>query len=272
MKKIALAGFFLLLAVLGIAYISNHPSASRRVDAAEPGQSGAVNQAADTAATGTKWTTVRDTRENAFSIQVPQGWKTYGGLFRFSPIDTRMIVDMTSPDGLTNLRVGDSTVPPYRVPGPFLRIGPAVAAYTAGNVFAARYGQARFASICQGVRLTKGDALAPKYHPAANGISHTTAGEAFFSCTKNGAPMSAYVYAETMLLGPGGPGSILGGGGAGEFDCSGGAGESGRRDAAALWPVAGDEPCVGRYAEPVEQPGHPADKCRHAGDDRGHKC
>ena len=207
MKKIALAGFFLLLAVLGIAYISNHPSASRRVDAAEPGQSGAVNQAADTAATGTKWTTVRDTRENAFSIQVPQGWKTYGGLFRFSPIDTRMIVDMTSPDGLTNLRVGDSTVPPYRVPGPFLRIGPAVAAYTAGNVFAARYGQARFASICQGVRLTKGDALAPKYHPAANGISHTTGGEAFFSCTKNGAPMSAYVYAETMLLGPGGPGS-----------------------------------------------------------------
>ena len=207
MKKIALAGFFLLLAVLGIAYISTHPSASRRVDAAVPEQSGAIEQTSDAAATGTKWTDVRDTRENAFSIQVPQGWKTYGGLFRFSPIDTRMMVDMTSPDGLTNLRVGDSTVPPYRVPGPFLRIGPAVAAYTAGHVFAARYGQARFATICQGVRLTKSDALAPKYHPAANGISHTTAGEAFFSCTKNGAPMSAYVYAETMLLGPGGPGS-----------------------------------------------------------------
>jgi len=88
-KKIALAGFFLLLAVFGIAYISTHPSASRRVDAAVPGQSGAIDQAAD-ATTGTKWTTVRDTRENAFSIQVPQGWKTYGGLYRFSTIDTRI--------------------------------------------------------------------------------------------------------------------------------------------------------------------------------------
>jgi hypothetical protein len=206
-KKIALAGFFLLLVVLGIAYKSAYRSASSSVDAAVPGQLGAIDQAGDAGATGTKWTTVRDTREKAFSIQVPQGWKTYGGLFRFSTIDARMIVDMTSPDGLTNLRIGDSTVPPYRVPGPFLRPAPGVATYTAGNVFATRYGQARFATLCQGVHLTTSDALAPKYHPAASGISHTTAGEAFFSCTKNGTPMSAYVYAETMLMGPGGPGS-----------------------------------------------------------------
>jgi hypothetical protein len=207
MKKIALAGFLLLLVVFGIAYTVAHRSAPSAVDAAVPGQGGASDQAGDTGATGAKWITVRDTREKAFSIQVPQGWKTYGGLFRFSTIDARMIVDMTSPDGLTNVRIGDSTVPPYRVPGPFLRPGPAVAAYTAGNVFATRYGQARFATMCEGVHLTKSDALAPKYHPAANGMSHTTAGESFFSCTKNGAPTSGYVYAETMLLGPGGPGS-----------------------------------------------------------------
>jgi hypothetical protein len=108
-KKIALAGFFLLLLVLGITYTSAHRPAASAVDAAVPVQSGAIDQAGDAGATGTKWITVRDTRENAFSIQVPQGWKTYGGLFRFSTIDTRMIVDMTSPDGLTNLRVGDST-------------------------------------------------------------------------------------------------------------------------------------------------------------------
>ena len=204
MKKIALAGFILLLLVLGIAYTSTHPSASSGVDAAVPGQSG---QTVDQGAAGESWETVRDARERAFSIQVPQGWKTYGGLFRFSTIDARMIVDMTSPDGLINLRVGDSTVPPYRVPGPFLRPGPGVAAYASGSVFATRYGQARFASMCQGLHLTKSDALAPKYHPAAAGISHTTAGEAFFSCTRNNAPTSGYVYAETMLMGPGGPGS-----------------------------------------------------------------
>lgn len=204
MKKVALAGFFLLLLILGIAFTSTHRSAPSGVDAAIPAQSG---QTSDPGAPGASWETVRDAREKAFSIQVPQGWKTYGGLFRFSSIDTRMIVDMTSPDGLTNLRIGDSTVPPYRVPGPFLRPGPGVAAYTSGHVFATKYGQARFASICQELRLTKSDALAPRYHPAAAGISHTTAGEAFFSCTRNGAPTSAYVYAETMLMGPGGPGS-----------------------------------------------------------------
>ena len=151
--------------------------------------------------------TVRDARELAFSIQIPQGWTTNGGLFRYSNIDTRLVVDMTSPDGLTNLRVGDSTIPPYRVPGPFLPPTPGVAAYAAGNVFATKYGQARFASMCQGLQLTKSNEMAPKYRPAQQGISRTTGGEAFFSCTKNGAPMDAYVYAETMLMGPGGPGS-----------------------------------------------------------------
>ena len=207
MKKVALAGFFLVLVALGVAYNSAHRSASGSVDAAAPGQSGASVQTGVGGATATSWVTMRDTREKAFSIQVPRGWKTYGGLFRYSTIDARMIVDMTSPDGLTNLRVGDSTVPPYRVPGPFLRPGPGVAAYAPGNVFATKYGQARFAPVCQGLQLTKSDALAPKYHPAAVGISRTRAGEAFFSCTKKGAPMSAYVYAETTLMGPGGPGS-----------------------------------------------------------------
>jgi hypothetical protein len=207
-KKVALAGFFLVLVALGVAYNRAHHSASSSVGAAAaPGRSGARGQAGAAGATGMSWVTMRDTREKAFSIQVPQGWKTYGGLFRFSTIDARMIVDMTSPDGLTNLRVGDSTVPPYRVPGPFLPPGPGVAAYAAGNVFATKYGQARFAPMCQGLQLTKSDAMAPKYHPARGGMTRTGGGEAFFRCTKNGAPMSAYVYAETTLMGPGGPGS-----------------------------------------------------------------
>ena len=201
-----LAGLFVVLVVLAIAYYSLHPAALNRVDAA-PAQSGAGDHAGDAGATGMHWVTLRDTREKAFSIQVPQGWKTYGGLFRYSAIDARLIVDMTSPDGLVNLRVGDSTVPPYRVPGPFLRPGPGVATYAAGQVFATKYGRARFSSLCQGVQLTKSDALAPKYHPASVGISRTTAGEAFFSCNRGGSPMSAYVYAETMLIGPGGPAS-----------------------------------------------------------------
>jgi hypothetical protein len=203
-----LVGVFVVLVALGVAYNWAHRSGgsgtggAALVDGASSGRA-----QAGAAAAGLSWVTVRDTREKAFSIQVPQGWKTYGGLFRFSAIDARMIVDTTSPDGLTNLRIGDSTVPPYRVPGPFLPPGPGVAAFAAGDVFATKYGNARFASMCQGLQRTKGDAMAPKYHPAGGGMTRTTGGEAFFSCTRNGAPMSAYVYAETTLMGPGGPGS-----------------------------------------------------------------
>jgi hypothetical protein len=153
------------------------------------------------------WVTVRDPREQAFSIAVPKAWKTYGGLFRFSAVDTRLVVDMTSPDGNTNIRVGDSTVPPYTVPGPFLRPGPHTAAYASGGVFASKYGQARFGSMCQGLQVTQSQAMAPKYHSAGGGLIRTTGGEAYFTCTKDGAAMAAYVYAETTLVGPGGPGS-----------------------------------------------------------------
>jgi hypothetical protein len=210
MKTVALAGIFLVLVALRVAYNWGHGStASKSESRAELADNVASGQGHAGAGTTTevKWITVRDVREQAFSIQVPQAWKTYGGLFRFSAIDARLVVDMTSPGGLTNVRVGDSTVPPYRVPGPFLPQGPGVASYAPGNVFATRYGQARFAPMCRGLQLTKSDEMTPKYHPAGGVMARTTAGEAFFSCTENGAPMSAYVYAETTLMGPGGPGS-----------------------------------------------------------------
>ena len=207
MKKVAVGGVFLVLVAMGVAYNWSHRPAVSSANGAAAAGPGGQTQASPPGATPVSWVTVLDAREKAFSIQVPQGWKTYGGLFRYSAIDARMVVDMTSPDGLTNLRVGDAMVPPYRVPGPFLPTGPGVAAYVAGNEFATKYGQARFASMCQGVQLTKSDAVAPKYHSAGGGMTRTTGGEAFFSCTMNGAPMSAYVYAETTLMGPGGPGS-----------------------------------------------------------------
>jgi hypothetical protein len=206
MKRFALAGPLLVLLVLAIAGVAACRSAATNSNGDAAPENGGVSAQAATA-TAAQWVTVRDSREQAFSIQVPQGWKTYGGLFRYSSIDARLVVDMTSPDGLTNLRVGDATVPPYRVPGPMLPAGPGVAPYVTAKVFATKYGQARFASMCQGLVVTKSDDMAPKYHPAQQGMSHTTGGEVFISCTRNGAPMDAYVYAETTLMGPGTPGS-----------------------------------------------------------------
>lgn len=161
------------------------------------------------AAQQVSWVTVRDNREQAFSVDVPRGWKTYGGLFRFSLIDARPFVDMTSPDGKINVRLGDASVPPYSTPqngfaqmrAMQLRQAP----YVTGDQFAVKYGAARFRTMCQGLRLTRSQAKPPKFNPPGQGPMRTTAGEAVFSCTLNGQPTTGYVYAETFIVGYGSP-------------------------------------------------------------------
>src|SRR5271169_3452800 len=74
--------------------------------------------AANPAPAQVAWLVVHDTRENAFSIEVPRGWKVSGGAYRLGANNPRFLIDMTSPDGRTNLRVGDSAVPAFTVPGP----------------------------------------------------------------------------------------------------------------------------------------------------------
>ncbi|MGD0227280.1 MAG: hypothetical protein ABSF71_33560, partial [Terriglobia bacterium] len=189
MKKTALVGlFFLALILCGIPAFYQ-PSI---VSAQSP----------------VSWVIVRDNREQAFSIEVPKGWKVYGGMFRFSSVDARPFADMTSPDGKTNIRVGDATIPGYSVPNPWLPRQPHMATYASGDVFAKKYGQARFSSMCQSLQVQEVHPMTPKYHQAGQGLIRTTGGEAIFACTEKGQAMAGYVYAETMLTGPGGPGSI----------------------------------------------------------------
>jgi hypothetical protein len=76
MKTVALAGIFLVLVTLGVAYNWAHRSAGSSsggaaalADSVASGQA----QAGAGAVTGAKWVTVRDARERAFSIQVLQG-------------------------------------------------------------------------------------------------------------------------------------------------------------------------------------------------------
>jgi hypothetical protein len=156
---------------------------------------------------GVNYITVRDMREQAFSISVPQGWKVDGGMFRYRIAYPRPTVDMTSPDGLTNVRIGDNTTPNYQTPNtnPYLPNTPnnftPVAAYTSGQVFAQKYGLARFGSMCQGIQVTGSQVSQPKYSQQVQGYVTATAGSANFSCTLNGQAMAGYVYAETMEVG-----------------------------------------------------------------------
>jgi hypothetical protein len=145
-----------------------------------------------------QWVTVVDSREQAFSVEVIKGWQTHGGLFRFSSIDARAMVDMTSPDGKTNLRLGDAAIPAD--PRPVGRTGGARGGGITGEYFAVKYGSARFAQLCQSLKLEKSAEKKP--HQVINQPGQrTTAGEATFSCTVNGTPTTAYVYAETFIVG-----------------------------------------------------------------------
>ncbi len=163
------------------------------------------------------WVVVHDTRENAFSIEVPKGWKTSGGAYRLGANNPRFLIDMTSPDGRTNLRVGDSAVPAFTVPhlgapeGTRYSTGVdwgIVARYLPGKDFAVAYAQGRFRGMCREMHLKSANPLPPVLAPerqviarTAQGevVNTTAAGEALFRCIANGQEFAAYVWAETTL-------------------------------------------------------------------------
>ena len=163
------------------------------------------------------WVVVRDTMENAFSIEVPKGWKIGGGAYRLGANNPRFVIDMTSPDGHTNLRVGDSAVPAFTVPNPGAPEGTRYstgvdwgisARYLAGKDFAATYAQGRFHGTCQELQLKSSNPLPPVLvperqviasTPQGDVVNTTTAGEALFRCVSNGQEFAAYVWAETTL-------------------------------------------------------------------------
>jgi len=154
------------------------------------------------------WVTMVDPREQAFSIDVPQGWKAYGGMFRSNAVDARPFIDMTSPDGKMNIRVGDASIPAYEMPNPRLArfrtratSSQFVAPYASGDEFATKYGRRRFESMCRNVQVTRTGQSEPTWRFAAPG-THVTAGWAGFTCTQNGRPTSGYVYAETLEVLP----------------------------------------------------------------------
>lgn len=59
----------------------------------------------------------RDPREGAFTCPVPKGWGVEGGLQRFSALDIRPEVMVTSPDGKVLIRIGDAWIPNMASPG-----------------------------------------------------------------------------------------------------------------------------------------------------------
>jgi hypothetical protein len=62
------------------------------------------------------WTTFTDPYENAFSVEVPRGWKVVGGIFRKTPLWPSAVVRVLSPDRRTLIAMGDPDSVPYQAP------------------------------------------------------------------------------------------------------------------------------------------------------------
>ena len=158
-------------------------------------------------AAATSWTTFQDPAESAFQIAVPQGWKITGGLYRVSPLDPRMMVDMVSPDGKTDIRIGDYRVPRFTTLTPTLwglgfREGSSynrqvIANYRPGWVFADVYGQGRYSGLCSELRLKSMQKQSPVH--SNQDFAATTAGDVVYACESPVGMQIAYVFAETQL-------------------------------------------------------------------------
>lgn len=199
MKRMGWMGAILVATLVGCAAGTTALSASAA--AADNGLSQNAQTQSDRSAV--QWTTVHDGREEAFSIQVPKGWHVNGGMYRYRVAYPRPAVEMTSPDGKTTVVVDDATIPNYQTPVPYRlpggQQGPPVEAFISGDVFAAKYGLARFKSMCQSLELKGSEPKEPKFS-RSGGFVQSTAGQATFSCTLKGEPMTGYVYAETTLV------------------------------------------------------------------------
>jgi hypothetical protein len=166
-----------------------------------------------------------DPRENAFTTEVPKGWKTSGGLFRMASVDTRGALESVSPEGDIRVSAGDADLPPFTIPNQMLAMAGfregswyspgygvrmMVRRYQPGVAFAEDYVRNKLASQigCAGLTITNKEsrpdltqsinALYAQF--AAQGMNvREDAGEVWFSCTRHGQPWKGYYLATTQI-------------------------------------------------------------------------
>ncbi|HKU25333.1 MAG TPA: hypothetical protein VJQ54_07660, partial [Candidatus Sulfotelmatobacter sp.] len=159
------------------------------------------------------WVPLQDSSpEHAFALEVPKGWTAKAGTFRLGYSDVRLMLDLKSPDGKTNVRIGDVSIPAYAIPnqlhsreGDFIDLGAqaqlTVATYHTGQQYAEKYAQSRFKQEC--------NALTPEPHPAAESvpdylppdpaIQSSSTGAVSYRCDSGAGARTAFVYAKTNL-------------------------------------------------------------------------
>ncbi len=144
---------------------------------------------------GVTWKEFQDPLEHAFTIDVPEGWVVKGGLFRLGYSDTRPMIDIQSPDGRTDVRIGDVAIPSYVVPnqlhareGEVYDLGQqaqmVVAKYRSGQDYARLYALVRFTAVCKSLSPQSVDWETPvtDYIPQGTPPIQSSAGQEAYGC------------------------------------------------------------------------------------------
>lgn len=159
------------------------------------------------------WTKFEDPFERAFTLEVPQGWTAKGGLFRLGYSDQRPMVDLRSPDGKINIRLGDISIPSYVVPDQLHREGQGydlgaqaqmvIARYRTGPEFAVLYSRGRFHDLCRNPQADQADVdfSVPDYLPADTKATQSSSGQIAYRCDTDHGPAVAFAYSQTALYG-----------------------------------------------------------------------
>jgi len=200
---------YVVLCVSMLACIQ--PASALDSDKADSGKATVTH---DTKTANAGWTQFEDSFEHAFSLSAPQGWTVQGGLFRVGFSDARLIVNVKSPDGKIDLRIGDLTIPVYTPPsqyrpreGQILDLGAqaqlVIAKYRTGPQFAVLYSQGRFGSVCKNPQQnpTKIDFIMPDYSPMDFTPKHASAGQIAWLCQTTDGPRVALTFTRTIDAG-----------------------------------------------------------------------
>ena len=96
----------------------NGPSTgqSARVPSHAPAPTAAATSAPAHGLTEVSWTTFTDPYEDAFTIEVPRGWKVAGAVVRKIALLPNLVLRVLSPDRRTLIALGDPDSAPYSAP------------------------------------------------------------------------------------------------------------------------------------------------------------
>jgi hypothetical protein len=151
------------------------------------------------------YVTFSDPLEHAFTLDVPAGWAARGGMFRLGYSDYRPMVDLQSPDGRTDIRLGDVAVPSYAVPTALHSEGETddlgaqaqlvFARYRTGQQYVTLYALTRFKTLCGRLTPERNEWKPPVQAKGSDG-------SITYRCDGKAGQRTAYAYAKTLQEGP----------------------------------------------------------------------